>query len=320
MTASIEKLEELLQIQENELGHNDPALSTLLDDLSYACHCRGIFDRAEECYVRSLALRESVQGPHDQSLLPGLQRLGILYRIQNKFEEAEPYYLRALKITERQVGLEHPQVAIRLNYLAGLYFAWEKFDDAERLVKNSVYIYEKFWGPNHQVLAPAYMGLAIINSRQGKYDAALSYFRQSCALTKNFHADDAPTSFQDISHSLMLLAQGHFRKQEYGEAEVLLRHSMLIEARELWPDHPIVADSLTMLADLYRAQKLYREAEFCIAKLSKSGKTRLVLSILMSPCHCIVWVICSLLSSAKRRLATYWFNRFRFARVMLAKI
>jgi hypothetical protein len=55
MYPSIEKLEELLTIQEAEVGRDDPSLATLLDDLSYGYHCRGRFDEAEECYVRSLA-------------------------------------------------------------------------------------------------------------------------------------------------------------------------------------------------------------------------------------------------------------------------
>lgn len=82
---SIEKLEALLPIQESEVGKDDPYLATLLDDLSYGYHCRGGFEEAEECYIRSLALREALCGSNHQSLLPGLHRLGILYRIQDKF-------------------------------------------------------------------------------------------------------------------------------------------------------------------------------------------------------------------------------------------
>ncbi|HIA51675.1 MAG TPA: tetratricopeptide repeat protein, partial [Candidatus Melainabacteria bacterium] len=121
----------------------------------------------------------------------------------------------------------------------------------------------------HAVLAVAYMGLAVILMRQGKNEQALSYFNRSCDLSKSLKTDETPTTFQDIAHSLLLLSQGHYRRKEYDEAEVLLRHSMLIEARELWPDHPLVADSLSMLADLYRAQRQFREAEFLYTKALK---------------------------------------------------
>ena len=113
------------------------------------------------------------------------------------------------------------------------------------------------------------MGLALILTRRGKNDLALENFKRSCRLSKTLKTNEAPTTFQDIAQSLLLLSQNHFGRREFDEAEVLLRHSMLVEARELWPDHPLVADSLTILADLYRAQRQYREAEFLYTKALK---------------------------------------------------
>lgn len=240
MPRSIQELEELLALREAETDENDPSIATLLDDLSYAYHCKGILDKAEKCYLRSLAIRESVCGKEHPSLTPSLQRLGIVYRIQGKFDKAEPLYNRVLHITERQVGLEHPLVALRLNYLAGLYYAWGKYDDAERLLMTSSYVYETCHGPRSQPLALSLMALALINLKQGKLASSKSHFRASREITGDTSSEDGQSEFQASMQSLLLLAQVHFKRREYENAEILFQHLFLVEIRELWPDHPLV--------------------------------------------------------------------------------
>src|SRR5262249_56407901 len=76
---------------------------------------RGILDRGEEFYRRSLDIEARVVGPDNYFVAPVLQNLGIVARERKDYPTALAYYARVLSIRERTVGPNHPDVAQVLN-------------------------------------------------------------------------------------------------------------------------------------------------------------------------------------------------------------
>ncbi|HEY9783842.1 MAG TPA: tetratricopeptide repeat protein [Candidatus Obscuribacterales bacterium] len=265
MNETVEAQLKIFADAERTLGGNHPDLVPVLDELAYCYHSRGIYDKAEECYQRSISITEHGTGATDARLVPRLHNLAVLYRIQNKFPEAEAIYKRTLD-TMSQTGAKKFDLATQQNYLAGLYFAWGRYADAERLINQSMTLYESEVGRDHEYVAFCLMALALTLQKQGKLDEANERFRQCERLSLKAPRFEYLESFRDLAHGLFFLARTKFKQNQFDEAEILFRYALLEETWELWPFHPLVAQNLQMIGDLYAAQGMFAEAEKILSK------------------------------------------------------
>jgi|AGTN01.3.fsa_nt_gi hypothetical protein len=259
-------LERELKAAEKKLGQDDPGLIPHLDKLAYFCHSHGQYSDAEALYVRSLQLREKHLPDDSDGMVRALHHLGMLMRVLNRFALSEPYYQQALLITRTTRGERDIETATRQNYLAGLYFAANRFADAQQLVASSLDIYEELFGGNHHLIGVTSMALALIYNRLGDDEGTLDYFKKADTLIGQSARGAAIETFSDIGAGLLLLARDKFKHGKPDEAETLFRYSVLIETNEIWPGHPIVAENVQLLADLYRSQTMAPEAEFLYRK------------------------------------------------------
>lgn len=255
-----------LETCQKKVGSRDKSLVPVLERLAYANHSSGLYDEAEKCYRRSLDLRLEFLEEDEDGLLFVYHSLGMLLRIQNKYEESEFYYRKALDLTEAMYGAKHVETATRKNYLAGLFYASGKFGDAEELVQSSLKIYKKHLGEDHKVVGVTMMALGIIMARSGKVDDAKEYYRKANSLISPVKQGAIVADFEDLSDSLLNLSKQKFGQDQLEEAETLFRYSLLTEAEQIWPGHPLVAENVQLLGDLYRAQQMPVEAEFLYRK------------------------------------------------------
>lgn len=258
-------LSELKKLEKRSgAGHQD--LVPILERLAYANHSSGLYEEAEKNYRRSLSLREEFLEEDEDGLLFVYHSLGMLLRIQNKYDESEFYYKKALALTEEMHGDKHVETATRKNYLAGLFYASGKFGDAEELVHSSLKIYRKHLGEDHKVVGVTMMALGIIMARSGKVDDAKDYYRKANSLISPVKQGAIVADFEDLSDSLLNLSKQKFGQDQLEEAETLFRYSLLAEAEQIWPGHPLVAENVQLLGDLYKAQQMPVEAEFLYRK------------------------------------------------------
>lgn len=255
-------LERELKAAEKKLGEDDAGLIPHLDKLAYYCHSHGQYSDAEAFYVRSLQLREKHLPDDSEGMVRALHHLGMLMRVLNRFALSEPYYQQALLITRRTKGERDVETATRQNYLAGLYFAANRFADAQQLVASSLDIYEELFGTAHHLIGVTSMALALIYNRLGDDESTYDYFKKADGLISQGARGAVIESFNDIAGGLLLLARDKFKHGKPEEAETLFRYSVLIETNEIWPGHPLVAENVQLLADLYRSQTMAPEAEF----------------------------------------------------------
>lgn len=266
MVSEKEKLLKELKAKEKSNGKESALLVPLLEKLAYHHHSEGAYGEAEVCYRRSLKIRVDELEEDEDGLLFVYHSLGMLLRIQNKFEESEFYYRKALELTRDMFGDKHVETATRQNYLAGLFYACGKLGDAEELVHESLKIYKKHLGGEHRIVGVTMMALGIIMARSGKVDDAKDYYRQASSLISPVKQGAVVADFEDLSDSLLDLSRHKFGQNQLEEAETLFRYSLLTEAEQIWPGHPLVAENVQLLGDLYRNQQMPSEAEFLYRK------------------------------------------------------
>ncbi|MGD9682164.1 MAG: tetratricopeptide repeat protein [Candidatus Obscuribacterales bacterium] len=245
----------------------DPDLLPALTELAYFYHASGRYQEAEELYRQALNIVEqSERGAVSQQALEIMHATGFLLRLKERFSDAEPFYRGALEISQMLYGPDDPQTARRRNYLAGLYFAWGKFDLAEIEVEASLAAYRKIAGEDSEVVGIASMALTLITSRQGKSDASRAHLKRATSLMPGTPHQCKFSTTGDLAAGLLVLSREKFKQGKQEEAEMLFRYSLLSETESLWPAHPLVAENVQLLADLYRSQYLPAEAEFLYLK------------------------------------------------------
>jgi Tfp pilus assembly protein PilF len=255
---STPKLQTAMQVlakQEHELGLDHPELIRNLDAVAEISHALSRYDEAESFYRRVLRLKRQLPGHSKEDLLRSLHRLAVLYRIQEKFDLAEDVYLDALTLAETLYGPDHNEVATRLNFLAGLYNARGDYAKSEKCILRSLKIYQTNLGTESYATGLCLLGLSVICVHENKHGEAQTYFAKANDI---LHSD----LNLGLSGRLISLAMVYFRQERYVEAEVLLRHALVLDEESLWSYHPLVPASLQILGDLCAAQGLFIEAEF----------------------------------------------------------
>lgn len=212
-----------------------------------------------------------------EALIKTHHSLGLLHRMHDEFSESEPHYQAALDLSKERFGVKHLETASRRNFLAGLYFACGKYKEAEILLEESLRDYQELLGENDPVTAIALYAVALVKHRV--YVASLKseqplddneiapigpwddYFSRSVRI---FPVDLTQLSMLD-SHELSLaifqLSREAFQEARFKEAEELFRHSFLIELEDIWPQHPLIGDTYSLLAELCRGRGLLLQSE-----------------------------------------------------------
>lgn len=257
----IDDLQKKLQEVQAERGTIDVAAIAILDKLAYCNHVQGNYEAAEQHYVHALTLKETLTPDDVKGRLFVLHSLGVLARIRNLYADSERYYLAAFELTRKNFGEMHPETATRLNYLAGLYFAMEAYDRAERLVLQSLDIYKMALGEESPVVGSTSLALALILRKENKNKEADDMFKRADRLIPNMTKGMGMDNLSHVALNLLSLARDKYRMGRYDESATLFRHSRLIETQEIWPGHPLVAESVHLLGDLFRSQHQLGEAE-----------------------------------------------------------
>ena len=236
-----------------------------LEQLALVCHTSGAWQEAATYYLRVIEIREMAQTSdlpeHDLlGLVKAQHSLGLLYRVQESFSQAHTHYTKALAYSSMLYGARHFKTIEMQNYLSGLYFAWCKCELSAALPKNSVGFYQTVHGPENATEAMTLYALALITRDSTPYSASARFKRSTNIL----HIDLARLTMEDphdFVMGLMQISRDRFRHGNFAEAEQLFRQSLVLELKEIWPGHPLVADSFQLLGDLYRSFGMTPQAE-----------------------------------------------------------
>lgn len=263
-----------LRSKTDELLINDPAqLLISIRELAYAHQLSEDIKNALKLYQQALTIRLSLVAEQDtpskediDALIADFHAVGLIFRMQQQFDEAQRYYKHALDLTKKTYGEKSLKYATRLNYLSGLYNAWKKYDEAERLIVLSLEIYTQILGRQHLYTSLCMLGLALVLRSQGKVEESERIFKEAETISLALGLQASLENAWDQAGSLNLMCQLYFRQHRYEEAEVLFRHTLLLEAGDLWPDHPTVGEGLQTLGELYLAQRLDKQALHIFAR------------------------------------------------------
>lgn len=246
-----------LQIDEQNLGSNDPVVATDLNNLSLLFRQTNRLSEAEKLIRRALEIGEKSLRVDSQTLAVRLKNLALILQDSNKLNEAEVLVRRALKIEEEKLGDNHPNVAVTLNNLALLLKDTDRLGEIESLIKRALNINEQNFGSSHPNVATDLNSLAQVLRITGRLEESEVLMRKALEIGESYFGPDHPLVAIYLSNLALLLQDTKHLK----EAEFMMRRALKIDEQVFGPHHPIIAKDLNNLGYLLQYTDRLNEAE-----------------------------------------------------------
>jgi eukaryotic-like serine/threonine-protein kinase len=227
---------------------DQPAIQAeMLATVARAYHGLAEYDRSEELYYRSLAIRREHLGPQHPDVAHSLAHLGWSRLVQRDAAAAAELFGDAVAIQRAALGPIHPEVA---NSVHGLGLALTSLGDVDRgiaLLQDALTIRRRTLGDADVDIANGLNDLAIVLREAGDDAESEAFFRQAMAMRRSLLPDGHP----DIGRSAQHLGSLLHKLERYGEAEALYLEALENWRRSLGPTHPFTLGTVRSLVALY---------------------------------------------------------------------
>ncbi len=293
--------ERAVALLKKNLGGNHPEVAYAMEILGYVLAHDYRYDESVKVLKKSLKILENNFGEKSEKLSRSLCYLSRIGVIQYDAKNVLPYFNRAISyVTENDIeskkriadlyqfhahlyygfsdyetalksalisveaGIEsfgeyHPRTSEYISLLSRIYQKLGKYELAEPLMLKIKNIYERTYGFDNPVMYYSYINLGELYISQGRYDEAEYYFTQCLKIP-------------DIKKSLRIgiltnLAEIYLELGKLEKAEQLSNEIIEFRRKQFGGNHPSVALSLKLLANIYYKQNNFITAQNTYLKI-----------------------------------------------------
>jgi tetratricopeptide (TPR) repeat protein len=169
-------------ITQAELPGGDPLqLASSLSSLGQLKYQQKDYTQAENCFQRSLTLRERALGPDHPIVISGINNLAASYVARGALDEAEPLLQRAMAVTLKRVEATQAELAVNLNNLVRVHVKRSDYARAEPLLLHLLAL-KRPLGPDHPDVAAVLVTLAKLRFSMGRPAEAERLWRRVLAV------------------------------------------------------------------------------------------------------------------------------------------
>ncbi len=288
--------ERLVSLTTKQHGETSLETADALHHWAWIVQTNGDFEKAEELWLKALAIDEKLFGKDTIQTTRRLHLLANLYRDQGEYERAAPLLERALAIREKEYGPDHPETAQVVKSLGSLFkLSGDDFAAAEANFLHALSSFEKaghdYWRPTAVTLSD--LGWLYFNL--GDSQRAKQMLRRSLDLWRR--GDGGETDF--TAHLSRGLAIAHRHQGELDEAESLLRESLAWRERSCETNHVLMAGLLQDLGETCLAKHDLANAEAILQR------SRAIVEMNLDDEHPQVASVLMALSNIKERHGEY---------------
>ncbi|HEX7061973.1 MAG TPA: CHAT domain-containing tetratricopeptide repeat protein [Woeseiaceae bacterium] len=262
--------ERAIEIKEQQLGPDDPALAASLDNAGVLFFVRGEYERALPLYERARAIWEAAVATapqHKGDLGKVYSHLGPLFQELGQYSTAREHYERALALFRETLGPDHMQVAMTENNLATLLARVGDYGAASELYRHSLATLESRVGTEHPLIANSKHNIAELEQRMGRLEDAVRHYQEAAGLKEKVLGATHPSLALTFSNLSYLYSD----RGDPDAAEALARRAVEIQQGAYGPDHVEVAYGLVSLG---RAQAGQGDFEAARGALERAVELR----------------------------------------------
>ncbi len=287
-----------LKLAEKEYGPNDIRTAKMVYKLALAYRKVGtVKDKRLEIegyFKRALAIQKKILGSENETVAETQFELAVYYSFLpwGRCLDAEEFYKISLDVFEKALGPNHPKVVEKNK-------RYQKYkcqgEPRLELKIRALAIDEKKLGANHPDLAEDYKEIAGLYFSSGRlagkdigaamFAKSESYYLRSLAIHENTFRPDVTIILSLLENLVTVL---EFQKK-YDEALTIRQNSLSVLINKFGTNHPKVAGAYFSLAQIFKKQKKYGEAEQYykpairiynkLSETSSNSKSNLALSL-----------------------------------------
>lgn len=252
-----QRLQQLIQKLESQLGPRDPALAQALSLTAGVYGHLGFADQGRPFALRALAIQSAPPATPDLRRAATLHRLGQADLTLANFAEAERNLVESLRIRLQNLGKEHYLTATCLCDLAQVYMRTERAPQAEPALRQVSELAARKGWDGSLVAGRAARELARLYVRQRRLAEAEPLLQKTRAATEKLFGAHS------THYAGTLVEQGQFYAAagRYGEAESTFREAVALYREFHGKACPQESTPLTGLGDVLFAQGKYQLAE-----------------------------------------------------------
>ena len=176
---ALDEYRRALEIYEELLGPDDPALAMTLHSIANCLSGQGEGEQALAVLERILAIEEQNLGAEHPDVAWTLINLSLAHGVEHRYDEAHELALRALKIREQVYGPEHRFVGHALQFMCGADADRGRLDRAERECARALKIHMQSPGPDHPETAWTMFNVGLVAHELGRLDEARKHWQRA---------------------------------------------------------------------------------------------------------------------------------------------
>lgn len=233
--ASLQRMTGILESIIGTVGQNDEVLiARLYHVIGSSYDNLGDYDKALDCYGKSLKIKESMLGKDHPETTTTYNNIATVHYAKGDYDKALEYYEKTSEIIESKLGKDHPDTATTYYNIAEVYWAKGNYYNALEYYRKALEIRESNLGKDHSDTATTYNNIAGVYEVTGDYDKALEYYGKALEIRESKLGKDHPDTamiYKNIS--------GVYRtKGEYAMALKFINKAYLIYEKVFGPNHP----------------------------------------------------------------------------------
>jgi tetratricopeptide (TPR) repeat protein len=257
-----------LRLAEKELGPGDKQLAPLLGDLAFSLHFAARDAEAEPLMQRAFGIAKESGDLRLTGMM--LNILGIVLAGEGQRARAEPALRRSVALLEEAEGPDSLDAAKAANNLATVYLDEHQYERAEEEMARALPVYEKRLGAEHPEVAQASGNMFTVLAAEHRMAEGEPYLRRALAIGEKVF----PGSLR-MANLQLCLASLEESRENFKAAARLLEQAIATQERVLGPEHPELARTLSVYADVLRHMHQKAEAKVAMNRANSIRKAAL---------------------------------------------
>ena len=229
-------------------GGDQLQLASSLSSLGQLKYQQKDYSQAEECFKRTLKIREGVLGRDHPVVISGINNLAASYVARGALDDAEPLLQRAMAVTVKRVETTQAELSVNLNNLVRLYVKRGDYARAEPLLTQLLSL-KRPLGPEHPDVAAVLVTLAKLRFSMGRPADAERLWRRVLTVREKV----LPPGDLIIAGTIDGLADTCAAQEKRVEELEFRERALAVRETALGAAHPSLDPMRLRIAELRRA-------------------------------------------------------------------
>ncbi|CAF1360620.1 unnamed protein product [Adineta steineri] len=244
------------------LPRDHPDIAAVYNNIGAVHNIRGELNLALKNYEIAYEMRRKQLPSNHPHIAGSLNNIGGIYKAKGDFNTALDYYQQALRVYVNFYTGNNLQKARTVQNIGTVYRDKEDFDMALTYLSRALEMYKHVLPHQHSDIARCLGIIGYTYEKKGNLDIALDYYQQQL----NMEEQCLPFEHSDLSIHLGWIITIYKKMNEICKALDLCQQKLLIQKTRLGENHPRIARTLMIIADLIednnrkKALKYYEQA------------------------------------------------------------